>query len=608
MLNNGGMEGITRPGGWTRQTHTGQEYGEIFTPEGWTTFWKEGLPVPHDPDNHDGYGRPEMQVIQTVPPFLVPPRIHSGEWALKYFTFYRIHDAGIYQQVTVTSGQRLRLAAWAHAWSSIADNPYQSSTDGQGWMNFTFMVGIDPTGATDPWGASVVWGAGANLYDRYQQIPPVVVAATGSTITVFVRSTVLWPFKHCDAYVDDVTLEVLEEPLPPGTVPYYNREKYPKRVLVPPQGCSRERWLQIAGLAYDQLSTVSGSVDDALGHEPGQDVLGIFYDLPISSHADYIAFRNRSYPGAVVQFSNNEPEPPDPPEPPEPPEPPVGWTPINYVPKGTKLSFHCIGGYPVDRTTTLAQNGVTLSSIKLVQSIGDFPVTREPFKIGRMIDHSGQNLEGFDYTLGRGTPEQQAEARMNQLMPIYAPYKQCGLHLEIINEQDCQSPEQHVLLARFFMRAMTIAEANGYKIALFSHSMGTPEPGEWDAIANTGVFEQAAAGGHAISLHEYGDASGGSNSIICRYRYLYDQIILPRGLNIPLFITEYNVPDTMLDGDVFGQWVAYDNLVRQDPYVAGVHIFTLPTGMGWDNYANKVVANLTNFVNYAIAQKDIANG
>ena len=28
---NGGFEG-----GWTRETHTGVEYGEIFVPEGWT--------------------------------------------------------------------------------------------------------------------------------------------------------------------------------------------------------------------------------------------------------------------------------------------------------------------------------------------------------------------------------------------------------------------------------------------------------------------------------------------------------------------------------------------------------------------------------------------
>lgn len=36
-LQNPGFEG-----GWTRKTHTGVEYGEIFVPEGWTAFWREG--------------------------------------------------------------------------------------------------------------------------------------------------------------------------------------------------------------------------------------------------------------------------------------------------------------------------------------------------------------------------------------------------------------------------------------------------------------------------------------------------------------------------------------------------------------------------------------
>ena len=39
LLTNGGFEG-----GWTRKTHTGQEFGEIFVPEGWAAFWRERWP------------------------------------------------------------------------------------------------------------------------------------------------------------------------------------------------------------------------------------------------------------------------------------------------------------------------------------------------------------------------------------------------------------------------------------------------------------------------------------------------------------------------------------------------------------------------------------
>lgn len=100
---------LTNPGseaGWTRRTHTGQQFGEIFVPEGWVAFWREGGPVPHDPQNNIGYGRPEMHVINREPPFLDPPRIHSGNRVVKLFTFYRIHDAGLYQSVAVPPGTR----------------------------------------------------------------------------------------------------------------------------------------------------------------------------------------------------------------------------------------------------------------------------------------------------------------------------------------------------------------------------------------------------------------------------------------------------------------------------------------------------------------------
>lgn len=222
LLKNPGFEG-----NWWRKTYSGQEFGEIFVPEHWVAFWNEGGAAPHDPTVR--YGRPEMHVINREPPFLDPLRIHGGNRALKFFTFFRIHDAGVFQTVTgVTPGARLRATGWAHAWSSGQDNPRASDGVGagpyfvravdydktDGVRNFTFTVGIDPTGGTDPWGSSVVWGEGAHIYNGYGQIPEVEAVAQGSTVTVFVRSAVLWRFKHCDAYVDEMVLEAVGgEPL-----------------------------------------------------------------------------------------------------------------------------------------------------------------------------------------------------------------------------------------------------------------------------------------------------------------------------------------------------------------------------------------------------------
>ena len=270
MLRNPGFE----LGTWTRKTHTGQEFGEIFVPEHWTAFWREGMPVPHDPQNQVGYGRPEMKVIRKEPPFLNPPRIHEGQWACMWFTFWRIHDAGLYQSFAVPQGTRLRFSAWAHAWSSQSDDAQHSDLAGDAAGNFTFRVGIDPQGGTNPWSDTVIWGNGAHIYDDYAPIPVVEATGQAETVTVFIRSTVLWPFKHCDAYVDAATLEIVSvpepEPLPAGTVPYYLRETYAKTVHVPPQDCTLERWLEIAQIAYQEKATVSGSADDALSHALGQ--------------------------------------------------------------------------------------------------------------------------------------------------------------------------------------------------------------------------------------------------------------------------------------------------------------------------------------------------
>ncbi len=237
-------------GGWWRKTHVGQEFGEIFVPEHWVAFWKQGGPVPHDPANTVGYGRPEMQLIDRVPPFLDPLRIKDGNRGLKFFTFYRIHDAGVYQRVEgITPGTRLRGTGYAHAWSSGQDNARISDGAGEGPFfvrardydkvdnvrNFTFTIGIDPTGGTDPWASTVVWGEGAHIYNGHAQVPPVEVVAQGTAVTFFARSVVLWPFKHCDAYMDAMELVVVDGGVLPPEEPPVVEPPTPLSVSITPE-------------------------------------------------------------------------------------------------------------------------------------------------------------------------------------------------------------------------------------------------------------------------------------------------------------------------------------------------------------------------------------
>ncbi|MBN1178166.1 MAG: hypothetical protein JXD18_03080 [Anaerolineae bacterium] len=206
--------------------------GNIFTPPKWLTWFRHGMPVEHDPSNGNGWAQPEVRDAWVTGD---PRRVREGLKAILLFTFFRIHDGGFLQQVQVQPGDRLRFQAWAHAWSNHKDtnNPQDfphpddsrwSEGQGVGYnhffapegqvtdsaaKNFTFYVGIDPTGGTNPFASTVVWGKGAHIYNAYRHVPSVEAVAVSGTVTVFLRSKALWPFKHCDAYWDDAVLEVV---------------------------------------------------------------------------------------------------------------------------------------------------------------------------------------------------------------------------------------------------------------------------------------------------------------------------------------------------------------------------------------------------------------
>jgi hypothetical protein len=198
-----------------------KDIGNIFTPPGWLTWFR------HDPGTWD---QPEVRDAWAQHD---PQRVHEKEKAILLFTFFRKHDGGFLQQVQVAPGTSLRLTAWTHAWSNWHDGPHpddprwsegpgydagfilEGDTQGNEWRNFTFTVGIDPTGGTDPEADTVVWGRGAHVYNVYAQLPSAEAEAQADTVTVFLRSKTLWPYKHNDAYWDAVELVAVDGEVPP---------------------------------------------------------------------------------------------------------------------------------------------------------------------------------------------------------------------------------------------------------------------------------------------------------------------------------------------------------------------------------------------------------
>jgi LysM repeat protein len=129
-------------------------------------------------------------------------RIRTGADAQIYYSFFATHDGGLYQTITgITPGTELRFSVYAYVWSTTFDDPNLSEDPG----DVAFRVGIDPTGGTDGLSPNVVYSTPLVAYDAYRQ-SSVLVKATGTSVTVFIRSSVSQPVQYSYIYLDDAVL------------------------------------------------------------------------------------------------------------------------------------------------------------------------------------------------------------------------------------------------------------------------------------------------------------------------------------------------------------------------------------------------------------------
>jgi hypothetical protein len=412
-----------------------------------------------------------------------------------------------------------------------------------------------------------------------------------------------------DFFIDAVTLEVEEpEPPTPPECPGAPRIDYTRRYNVIPQDTLIARATDIFRACWlDGRQTVGGSSDDA-GIGDLSNKIAIEWDRPQAQRQAYIDFYAQYYPGTVVEFAGDsgEPEPPDPPAPPDPDPDPV--TPV--VPTGILVAWGTIGGQGQEPLfQTLAAQGAAPPTAKFVQDLGAAAIIKGYSPgvkiIGRKIDvmYNGQrhSVEGFNYN---GDPIAQAEARMELLRETMTAYPAVD-YWEIVNEILPPTPADIVKICAFFKRALEIAESWGKRLALFSFSTGTPEPEAWIYASPTGVFDRAYAGGHVLSLHEYGLWGRDAYSHLLRFRVLYDNTLLRIGMPIPLYITEYGVPDgDWASADKAQQFKDYDAELSKFPYIGGAHIYCNP----WHPPYNTYPVYYPQYIAYAIAIKDRQNG
>ena len=400
-----------------------------------------------------------------------------------------------------------------------------------------------------------------------------------------------------------------------------------------PQDATKAEKAYVLDLVHASRETILQSADDAARLvAPGAD--GSFVrvwdghrwpgDIPIQN---WLVVHGVGFVEMVtLPGSDPDPEPPDPePEPPiEPPDP--SWKPHNFVPYGTKLGWHAIGNCGLANMPKPPDNehpepwidyGIYGSdmispTIKLVRAISDIQYMPCAYPMVRLVDATVDgvpvNYQNFDYN---GNPEAQAEARVVDLVRALSPYAGQFRWTELCNEQDIPDLEHAAMIARYWKRAMEVAPSwLGFLHASFG--TGNPELEYWKPIADTGVFEMMAARGDGLAFHSYHDHRVPSDLVwhLTRYRFLYDEYILPRQLDIPMVLTECGPWRHLFYDSTFNvaEWVIVtDTWLAQDPYAMG-QIYTVTDVGGETEYNDAFKALYPWFIDYAKSMKDRANG
>ncbi len=189
-----------------------------------------------------------------------------------------------------------------------------------------------------------------------------------------------------------------------------------------------------------------------------------------------------------------------------------------------------------------------------------------------------------------GDPVKTAHDWLKEMMPVWALNR--AHYYAPLNEQDPAQLEGFTWLDAFMRECLNIAEANGYKLALYAFSGGNPkdvlQPASgrpftrddaWRALIPS--LQQAKANGHILLLHEYGLDSGTlKNSapyLALRYRHAY-RLLAQFNADPPLVISEASAgvgfagiaPSLWLD-DV--KW--YDSEIMKDRAVIGCCLYQL---------------------------------
>ena len=195
--------------------------GEVQVAPGWRAWYLDIPPAYVEKpvncnDSKQGYHcywmRPEFRdnVAESF-----ANRVHGGIRSQKYFSYGRMHEAGLYQQVGgIKSGSTVRFAIYIQAWQCFdIDKCGKNGIRSDQPADMHLRVGIDPYGGTDPFSPNIAWSPEREAFDRWVEFS-VETKALADTVTVFTHSRADWPWARVnnDVYLDDASLVVVGGP------------------------------------------------------------------------------------------------------------------------------------------------------------------------------------------------------------------------------------------------------------------------------------------------------------------------------------------------------------------------------------------------------------
>jgi hypothetical protein len=153
-------------------------------------------------------GRPEFKVAN------VEGRYRSGKSAQQWFCFFRVCQAGVFQNIPTNQGETCTVTAYVQTWSAAdadgSNGPFTSDIETEDDRdNSVWRIRVDPAGgdyAFDPdLQVSRDYTYDDGHYDRFIEISFTFKAESDSA-TIFFENIRLWPVAHNDNYIDDASV------------------------------------------------------------------------------------------------------------------------------------------------------------------------------------------------------------------------------------------------------------------------------------------------------------------------------------------------------------------------------------------------------------------